>query len=142
MGYMQKLFYHKNRLLQSIWQRIKTFLLICTFNIQFCCSSSTIKNHKISLHSVITIYTLCTECTNKKVWMWKYAYSIIIVVCQGKQSFFRFVSLYFSISRERKINSLRDSFNDFGLMAVVIMRFTVHIHLEPFAGVIIFISVG
>ena len=32
---MQKLFYHDNRLLQSIWQRIKTFLLICNLIYNF-----------------------------------------------------------------------------------------------------------
>ena len=37
--------------------RDKTFPLICTFTLQFCCSSSTIKTHKISLQSVITIIT-------------------------------------------------------------------------------------
>ena len=86
----------------------RVFYLIHTFTLQFCCSSPTIKTHIISLQSVINnMYTshLDRYEGKKKRFQCENMHSVIIVVCQGKQSFFRFVSLlknFFHLSEEKE----------------------------------------
>ena len=86
----------------------RVFYLIHTFTLQFCCSSPTIKTHIISLQSVINnMYTshLDRYEGKKKRFQCENMHSVIIVVCQGKQSFFRFVSLlknFFYLLEEKK----------------------------------------
>ena len=122
----------------------RVFYLIHAFTLQFCCSSPTIKTHIISLQSVINnVYIFHMdrfEGKKKRRFQCENMHSVIIVVCHGKQSFFRFVSLLklFLSQNKKNINSLRVSFNDLVSWQVSkIMRLQVHFHSEPFVGVII-----
>ena len=110
-GFMQKGFstFMTCHFLQSIWQRDKESFLFNTYiYLTILLFFPTIKTHIISLQSVINnMYTSHVDRYEgkKKRFQCENMHSVIIVVCQGKQSFFRFVSLlknFFYLSEEKK----------------------------------------